>query len=342
MWTEQIPRLRRATRGLLFVLLSTSVMVFFSEKAYWYMQGYAMVGLVVYYAIPTAACLWAVNHFRIIDLSGIVLVGALYAFLVEGILTPVIYESGLLDPVMPAYFIGWHGLLSAVFGWYLIRKWLVEKRWKRLLTVSLLFGFLWGVWSLTQWLPENIAEFEALALAGEPVRPGKWPPYEFAGYAFLFTLLLMTGHWLLGQGSWKAEFRLSGPVKWVILLSLAGLFGLTVFPIQPLAVFKLFVLLGLVLIPLELQRRVKSPGSVLAKLQGQVKAYETLPLLAMPAAASLVYWMVFVSDPGNEAIQSINDFMPFIQALVGCGFYLWAAGRQISLARSQRRNSSTP
>ena len=83
---------------------------------------YAYGELVLYYGIPVTVCLWNIDLFHVQRLSGVVLVGALFGFLVEGVLTPLIYEVGLLDPVMPAYFIGWHGLLSLVFGWYLIRK----------------------------------------------------------------------------------------------------------------------------------------------------------------------------------------------------------------------------
>ena len=319
----------RIIRRLIFVLLTSTVLTIFSEKAYWYMQGYELLGLVLYYAVPAAACLWAVHFFRVRDHSGMVLIGALYAFCVEGILTPVIYEAGLLDPVMPAYFIGWHGLIGMLFGWYLVRLWLVEKRWHRLLAASLLFGLFWGFWSLTQWLPENIAEFEALARAGEPVLPGKWPPQEFTLYTLFFTLILMLVHWLLGRGGWETTFRLSCPGKGILLLTLAVLFGLLVIPVQPLAFLKLIVLLGLVLLPLEVQRRKQPTGSILEKLQGRIKLHQTLPLLAMPAAASLVYWLAYIHSSGKHLPGLINEITPFFQALIGVAAYLWAVGRNI-------------
>jgi len=327
----------RIIRRLIFVLLTSTVLTIFSEKAYWYMQGYELVGLVLYYAVPAAACLWAVHFYRVRDHSGMVLIGALYAFLVEGILTPVIYEAGLLDPVMPAYFIGWHGLLGMFFGWYLLRFWLVKKRWQKLLSASFLFGLFWGLWSLTQWLPENIAEFEALARAGEPVRPWKWSPQEFTLYALFFTLILMLVHWLLGRDCWKTTFQLSGPGKGILLLTLAGLFGLLVIPVQPLAVIKLIVLLGLVLLPLELQRRKQPRGSILVKLEGRIRLHETLPLLAMPAAASLVYWLAYILSPGKVIPELINESAPFIQALIGGAAYLWAAGKTL-IPRSKNQS----
>lgn len=320
--------MKKFLNNLLFVFISSAVLVFFSEKAYWYVQGFEVGGLILYYAVPTAASLWALQAFRVHDLSGVVLVGTLFAFLVEGVLTPVIYEAGLLDPVMPAYFIGWHGLLSVVFGWYLLRRWLVEKRWKRLLLTCLIFGLFWGVWSLTFWLPENIAEFEALAAAGEPARPGQWTPIEFAFYALLFTLMLMTGHWLLGRGIWKSEFRLSTPGKVVLAMVLVGLFVLQVLLILPLAFLKLTALLLLVFLPLAAHRRRQSSPPLLTSLQGRAGFLPLLTLLVMPAAASLVYWLSFHRSPGMAVIQDINELTPFLQGLVGVGAYLWAAGSQ--------------
>jgi hypothetical protein len=146
---ELLDRLRVHLSRFLFVLLTTAVLVFFSEKVFWYIQGYAIGELLLFYALPTSICLWALDHFRVHDLSGLILVGALFGFLVEGVLTPVIYESGLLDPIMPAYFTGWHGLLSMVLGWYWIRKMLIQHKTWKLILGSTGIGLFWGFWSLT-------------------------------------------------------------------------------------------------------------------------------------------------------------------------------------------------
>ena len=187
---------------LLFVLLSSTVMVFFSEKTFWYVQGYAILELVLFYALPVAICMWIIELFQVQRFSGLVLIGGFFGFLVEGVLTPVVYEAGLLDPIMPAYFVGWHGMLSLVLGWYFIRKCLVERRWKRLLLTSSFFGIFWGLWSLPYRLPESILEFQALAEAGEHYIPGIWPVFDYALYTTIFTCMLAISHWLLGKGIW--------------------------------------------------------------------------------------------------------------------------------------------
>jgi hypothetical protein len=66
---------------VLFTGLTTVILVFFSEKVYWYVQGYAYAELVLYYAFPVYACLWTIDHFRVRRLPALVLVAALYALL---------------------------------------------------------------------------------------------------------------------------------------------------------------------------------------------------------------------------------------------------------------------
>ena len=105
-------------------------------------------------------------------------------------MTPVIYEAGLLDPIMPAYFIGWHGLLSFMFGLYYLRRWLVRGEWRKLLISSALFGIFWGLWATVYWLPENSRDF---------VLTGQWSVFDFGVHALTFTLMLMVGHLLLGR-----------------------------------------------------------------------------------------------------------------------------------------------
>ena len=323
--------MRRTLHRLLFVGLSTVITVFFSEKAYGYVQGYAYGELVLYYAFPVYACLWAIESFRVRRLSALVLVAALYAFLVEGVLTPVLYEAGLFDPVMPAYFISWHGLLGFVFGWYGLRKWLVKGQWGRVLTFGFVFGLFWGVWSITWWLPE--------AFDG-PASVDRWSIVDFGLYAFVFTSTLVLSHWLLGQGVWFREFKPSKVEKWLIGLSLVALFGLTVFPVLPVAMMKLGFLLGVVFLGLRVGRVGEENGSkrtIFSELAGSVKGVHVLALFAMPVAATGVYALVTIWQPSESGIHILLEGIPFVQALVGAGVFLWAIFSELKLRRRALR-----
>jgi len=307
-----------------FVLLSAIVMVFFSEKTFWYIQGYAILELVLYYAIPVAVCLWIIDTLRVQRLSGLVLVGALFGFLVEGVLTPVIYEAGLLDPVMPAYFIGWHGLLSLVFGWYLIRKWLKEGRWKRLTLAGSIFGIFWGLWSLPYRLPESIQEFEALVREGESFLPGAWPVPEFLFYALVFTGMLMIAHWLLGTRIWQREFKLKKWEMGLLLVLLVFIFAYQVYPVVPLAILKLIPLISLVLLPLGINCLQQDEEGILATLDGSLHFSQTLPLLVIPVFATLVYGLAAWLHPSRTLLRIIYSSFASSQGLIGAVFFIWA------------------
>jgi hypothetical protein len=297
------------------------VVVFFSEKTYWYVQGYPILELVLYYSFPLYASLWAIEHFRVRSFPALILISAMFGFLVEGVLTPVIYEAGLLDPLLPAYFIGWHGLLSIVFGWYLLRKWLVGGQWRKLLLGAGGFGLLWGIWSLTYWLPENIND---PFLNAEGMRVGVWPVEEFALFAFTFTLMLILAHWLLGRGLWQSAFQPSKTEKWLLILILSALFGLQVVPVAPLGFLKLAAMLGLVYIGLHFNRRREPEGSLLAELVGGVKLRHALLLLVMPAIATLVYGLAAALQPAKDLLRLVLELTPLLQGLIEAGLFVWA------------------
>lgn len=310
---------------LLFVLLSTTIMVFFSEKTFWYIQGYAIVELVLYYAIPVVVCLWTLDVFQVQRFSGVVLVGALFGFLVEGVLTPVIYESGLLDPVMPAYFIGWHGLLSFVLGWFLFRKWIFEEKWKSLLISGSLFGLFWGLWSLPYRLPESVQDFEAMVAQGENFLPGAWPVPDYVFYTMIFTGMLMFAHWLLGRGLWQKSFKMNNWEIGIISFITVGLFGIQVFPIMPQAILKLIVLIALVLVPLWIMKKQQpTDESILYELKGSVRFSQTLPLLVIPLVASLVYSLAEILPPSDGFLETIFISFSTLQGILGASFFIWA------------------
>ncbi len=309
---------------ILFVLLSSAIMVFFSEKTFWYIQGYAIVALVLYYAVPVAACMWVIDFFQVQRLSGVVLVGGLFGFLVEGILTSIVYEGGLLDPVMPAYFVGWHGILSLVFGWYLIRKWLIDGHQKQLVLGSTFFGLFWGIWSLGYRLPESIQEFEAYVQAGEAWLPGAWPVLDFAFFTLVFTGMLMTGHWLLGRGTWRRRFTLKNWEIGLLGFIMVFIYAFQVFPVVPFGFLKLAVLIALVVIPLSIQKKRQESYCILESLDGQIQFSQTLPLLAIPLVASLVYGLAAVFPPPEDLLRLIFQSIYILQMLVGGGFFIWA------------------
>ncbi len=60
---SRLEQIKAMDLRLIFVTLSTAIVVFFSEKAFWYPQGFILGELILFYAIPIYACLWALDHF---------------------------------------------------------------------------------------------------------------------------------------------------------------------------------------------------------------------------------------------------------------------------------------
>lgn len=304
-------------RRLLMILLSTAVLVVFSEKVYWYPQGFVFAELVLFYAPPAAACLWAIAAFRVRRPAPLLLVAILYAFLIEGVLTPVLYEGGLLDPIMPAYFAGWHGLLAFFGGWYLLRRWLIAGRWQPVLASSALVGLFWGTWSLTYWLPETFGDF---------TQPGRWPTVDFALYALYTTFFLAAGHWLLGRGGWEPAFRMGRIEKWLLGAVLTFFFFSLSFPGAPFGFLKLAALIAPIFLLLEVNRRRETSSDLFDALAGPIQARTLLALLPLPVLATAVYAAAAVIDPDPETLRLILELTPLLQGVLGLialGWGVW-------------------
>ena len=325
-------------RRLIFVLLVTAISVFFSEKAYWYPQGYDIALLITFYTPTIYVVLWAIDAFKINSLSGMILISAVYAFLVEGVITPVMFEGGILSPFMPAYFIGWHGLLSIVFGFYLIRRWLVNRNWKMMLGGSAFFGLLWGVWSITYWLPENGIEWgTAPGITALTEQTTYWTPVDFGLHAFTFTLMLMLGHGLLSLGMWQHSFVLNSFEKVGLIAFLIFLYATLSFPGAPLGLLTLIPLLGLVFGVLWFKARQRegewdTEQSMLERLQGPINYLHLLPLLIMPLIATLIYGIVQSNGISYESLKILSDDFSALQGVIGGILFVWALGRTVRLS----------
>ena len=269
--------LQRWSKGFGFVFLSALLMVTASERVYWYVHGASfesILAVAAFYMIPALAGLWAIGSGPSNRLHQLILAGAIFGFVVEGVLTTVVYEDGVL-PIMAALFVGWHGLLSVVAFWYLARRWLLERRRGRLMIGSATVGLLWGIWSIVYTLPEASEDFEEGFTVMEPG--------EFAIYGLVVGVAFAAAHYLIGY-VWPERFR---PGKWGsrgIALLLLAYAALAVLPVVPWAPLKFGILVGGSLWLLRRSREATADEpSAIAALQGHVALRDVLLLLAMPA-----------------------------------------------------------
>ena len=310
-------------KGFAFVFLSALLMVTASERVYWYVGGVSIesiLGVAVFYMIPARAGLWALGSGPSSRLHQVILAGAIFGFVVEGVLTTVVYEDGVL-PIMAALFVGWHGLLSVVAFWYLARRWLLASRRRALAVGSAAIGMLWGVWSIVYTLPEASEDFDEGFSIMEPA--------EFAIYAMVVGIAFAAAHYLIGH-VWPETFR---PGKWgsrgIILLLLAYA-SLAVLPIVPWAPVKFAVLVGGSLWLLWRSRQATSDEpSAIAALQGHVALRDVTLLLIMPAVAAATYAAVWSMELSEGVVQDIFGTVSGLTVIAGLVAYGWAWRRSV-------------
>ena len=314
---------KRWATGFAFIFWSSLAMVTASERVYWYLGGasfdsiFAVAG---FYMLPTVASLWALGSGPSSRLHQVVLGGAVFGFVVEGVLTPVIYEDGPL-PIMAALFVGWHGLVALVGFWYLTRKWLLEKRLRPLAIGSAIDGAYWGVWSIVYTTASAVEDFE------EPF--AVMEPNEFAGYALVVGITFAAAHWLLGF-VWPHQFA---PGKWgrrSIVVLLFGYASLAVLPAVPWAPLKFAVLVGSALWLLR-RSRTKTEGepSAVAALQGRVAVRDVAVLMIMPVVAAAAYAWTWSLELGDVAVEELFTMLSVVQMLAGAVAFGWAAWRSL-------------
>lgn len=366
-----LERLRPVAQRAAFALLTSVIVVTFSEKMYWYVTGYEVVVLWLAYFLPVFAFLTVVDFFQVQRPAQLFLAAAVFGFLVEGMLAPVLYEGGPFGWFSIAYTpLAWHAPLSIIFGWFLLRRWLVNRQRGRLALGCLAVGLFWGVWSLAWWLPENAND---PALLAQGARLGQWPVWEFGLHAFVFTGLVALAHWLLGQGGWQRRFQPTWVELLLVGLLLAGFFSATVLPIYgPWTTLKLGFVLAAALLPLWLARESLPAGSYLGSLAdggelgsgegrekesrvtgvlaeerdgegrekesrvtgGAVRPVDALLILLMPAAAVAVYAVAAWLQPPEDLLYIITTWGPVLgTAYLGMGAFIIAIVLTLRLRR---------
>ncbi len=308
----------------MFAYLTSTIVVMASERVYWYWGGVTagnIFEIALFYLIPTLAGLWAMALIPATRIHQVVLAGAVFAFVVEGVLTPIIYADGPF-PVLAALFVGWHGMLAFAGFWYLTRKLLVEGRRRTLVTAAAVVGGLWGFWAIVASLADPPAEIAGAAVMSPP---------EFAAYAFVVGAVLAVAHWGIGF-VWPDEGWRPGRIATAILVlgSLAYM-AVAVLPAVPWAPLKLAALLGATAWLARRSRAGIPAGepSVIARLAGEVRLRDTVVLLAMPATASVVYLLAWSADL-PDVVLSVGYWVFVAAQVIGGGWaFTWAARRSV-------------
>jgi len=315
-----------AARVAAFVALSAVIVTMASERVYWYWAGLnvgSIVEISIFYLIPMTGALWVLVHTKATHIHHVVLAGAFFAFLVEGVLTPIIYADGPL-PVMAAMFVGWHGIVAFVGFLYLTRRWLLERRTRLIAIASTAFGVLWGVWAIAS------AVGDATDIEGPATI---LTPSGFAVYAIGVGATFAAAHWLIGF-VWPTAWRPGRTSTIVVGLINAAYMAVAVVLLVPWAPAKLAVLIGGTywLMTRERKTRQNEP-LILDTLSGTVRGRDAVVLLLMPLAAATTYGAIWASEVSSAVTGSVYWILVIAQVLGGGALYIWAARRSLTTGR---------
>lgn len=150
-------------RRWLFALATGFTLVFFSELFFWGVTSPgAFIEVWLYYSIVVYAFLMLVTYFRVNSVWSLFLAGAVYGWLVEGVIVYTTYEN--LPISISDTGLSWHALISVGIGWYAMRRALLSRYPFLVMLLASGLGIFWGAW-MPFWGFEILPNVEPFTLA---------------------------------------------------------------------------------------------------------------------------------------------------------------------------------
>ncbi len=297
-------------RRLALGLTTGVVFTFFSEWAFWGRPLHGALPADVFptvlaYAFAAYAFLVIVSFFRVRSLEALFLAGALYGWLVEGVLVQTLYDDFPFNLSWTG--LAWHVLITVLFGWYALPGALRRGRAGR---VAALAGLVYGLWAVGWWS-------EAL-----PPTPWAW----FASYVTITTAGLAIAYWT-GSRLHLTAFK-PGRLEGVALCAMiATYFALVTVPAQPLSALVLPPLAGGVVLTLRrnAQREHGDDWVTQDGKDGPIPVRRLLALTWMPLTALSVYALLLRlnwSPPTGMLLYAVTTPLGFV-LLVHSAAHIW-------------------
>jgi hypothetical protein len=303
-----------------FIYLVAVITAVGSERMFWFWAPGLRTHLEVaaFYAIATATGIMLMRRHRVDSWWSLMVAVPVVAYVVEGVITPIMYSGGPFVPFFPAWFTMWHGIMSFAVLVFVIRRLLLTEAIAKLAMLALGLGVFWGVWSTTLWLPESYEDAELVAEYGTLQILG---PGAFAGYAALFTAVLIVAHGAIGFVWPTAATAPSGRLSWgervVGALVLAGAALWTLVLPWALPMFGAYA--GLQVFALRRHRAGAAAGrpDLFAQLAGRIRIRSLLPLVLVAPSAALTYAGLWRLDPSEMVLQVLMYSIIGVQTIAG-------------------------
>ncbi|TVR18375.1 MAG: hypothetical protein EA396_15205 [Anaerolineaceae bacterium] len=308
--------LRNFAGGLVYTLCTGYILAYFSEWTFWLglerttpLDEY--IGTWLFYSFATFLALIALHYYRARTVWVIFLCGALYGWITEGIIVQTMYDALPLSISVTG--LQWHALISVVFGWFYLRRWLMTSdRWTLIGAVGT--GLFYAMWSTGWWFN---AEPQATTL-------------DVALSMTVYTLLLTVAYAVVARLG-DAVFI---PTQRAIIGGLVGLVILFAFAVlaQPLALIVFPLCAAFVLIFLRINRRVETgPHQLPAH---SIPLRRLLYLLLIPLIVALIYALADsagfpqLAEPDEEGAPfPLAPFIYLVLLIAGFGVLFYSAWR---------------
>lgn len=282
-----------------------------SERIFWSLfrpddlSPMLLVGIIPY-TIATYCVFLAMQYFRVSTVAGVFLLGALYGWLVEGVVAMTVFGAeGIPLPFSLSWTgLSWHMLFSVVIIWWWHRA-LMRRGFIPALALSVGLGVFWGMWSMT-WFLETPPIINDVG--------------QYFVHALGVTALMVLGHFLMN----RFVIAFTAPkVEIGIILAIVTVYfcAITVTFTTGLALIVIPALAALLYFALRQSRAKYEVSTVLMQLTEKVPMARVLTLFAAPLIATLMYG--FMLD-NQEVVFPFNLGVLFVTTPLGFAAFAWA------------------
>ena len=210
--------------------------VLVSVSEFWFYEvseEVSSIGVLLAYGLLGYVFLLTLERYHTQTFAGWFVGAALFGFLIEGVVVPVLYSAPPFTIVWTS--LAWHALITIWLCWWVFRHIMANQSWYIALGFNALLGLGFGMWNAYMW---NAVESEG----AEPLF--YWQPTEVFAEQFLFGyVLFLLGHILFAwvyrsrQDSQSYEYYGLWLVTWIIAILTGVASGLWFFwPILPVLV----------------------------------------------------------------------------------------------------------
>jgi hypothetical protein len=267
--------LKALANRLALALATGMILLYFSELAFWARPNAGtlppeILPTYLAYSLAAYAFLTILAAFRVRNTHALFLAGALFGWLVEGVIVQTMVDDFPLGISFTG--LAWHASITVMVGWYAVQRALAQQSLWPTLRLSVWIGLGYGIWAIGWWR--------------EAPPPTALP--AFAAYVYGSTALLILAYAVAGRLG-PAGFAPSRIERAAVAGLTAAYFVFITVPAQPRSLLILPPLAFLTVLALRRNALTETHGDLIPDLCVRKRTANLAGLVALPATASAVY-----------------------------------------------------